>query len=135
MLVTFAIIVIAVIFAFMMLQFYAANRARRLAGTPLAPYVVKKLSIPKNRPALLYFTSPSCSMCRIQEEEMGNWKPESARFLKVNIAENLDIARELNIMGTPSFILVDGKSMIREVLIGRQRMDKLNAIVQNLAAA
>ena len=123
-----AIIVFAVIFAFIGLQYFAVSRARRLRGQTVEPEIYKKLRVKKNRPALLYFTSPTCSMCRIQEQEMQGWKPKRAQFVTVNIAQHLDIAQYFKIMGTPSFVLVDENARVQDVLIGKQPVHKLQAL-------
>ena len=134
MLTVLAIVVIAVVFAFILLQSFTIARAKRMAGQQVPEHIFKRLKLPKQSPALIYFTSPSCSMCRIQEQEMNNWKPAHAKFVKVNIAEKLDVAKYFNIMGTPSFVLVDASGMISQILIGRQPLSKLDRIIEEAAA-
>ncbi len=129
MLTTVAIVVFAVIFAFILLQNFVLMRARSQRGRSVEADVVRKLRLKKGRPALLYFTSPTCSMCRIQEQEMAGWKPREIQFVKVNVAEHLEVAQYFKIMGTPSFVLLDENRRIREVLVGRQPLNRLENLV------
>ncbi len=125
MLEVIAIIVFAVIFAFIGLQYFAVSRAKRLRGQTVEPAIFKKLRLKKQSPALLYFTSPTCSMCRIQEQEIQGWKPRNVQWVVVNVAQHLDVARYFKIMGTPSFILIDEQARVQEVLVGKQPLSRL----------
>lgn len=61
--------------------------------------------------SILYFFSPGCAACRPltpRFKEMSNRRPASV-FL-VNVAEDLNLARALKVMATPSVVEVaDGK--------------------------
>ncbi|RMD98152.1 MAG: thioredoxin [Calditrichaeota bacterium] len=129
MLTVLGILVFAIIFAIVLLQIFALARAKQMTGKSVSPDILKRLRLSNHSPALLYFTSPTCSMCRIQEQEMAQWKPSGARFVKVNIAEHLDVARYFNIMGTPSFVLLGEDGNVKQVLIGRQSVSKLDNLL------
>lgn len=94
------------------LQLFVRLRARALAGKPLPELPrawTKKLG--RNTGALLYFFSPSCGACRTitpRMTEMSRRRPTSV--FVVNVADDLELARALKVMATPSVVEVaDGK--------------------------
>jgi thioredoxin 1 len=87
-------------------------RARLLRGKPLPELPgswSKKLA--GRAGSLLYFFSPGCAACRPltpRFKEMSSRRPTSV-FL-VNVAEDLNLARALKVMATPSVVEVaDGR--------------------------
>jgi thiol-disulfide isomerase/thioredoxin len=94
------------------LQIAIRLRARLLQGKPIPQLPgswSKKLA--GRTGSILYFFSPGCAACRPltpRFKEMSNRRPTSVYL--VNVAEDLDLARALKVMATPSLIEVaDGK--------------------------
>lgn len=73
---------------------------------------------------LYYFYSASCGPCRAIKPMVEKLRQAHRNLIPIDVSQNLEIAREFGIAGTPSFILVvDGQ--IEQVLLGGQTEGKL----------
>ena len=106
---TYLVAIVAVVVGLMLvMQLVVRLRARALRGKPLPELAAgwaKKLS--GRSASVLYFFSPGCAACKPltpRFQEMSQHRPGSV-FL-VNVAEDLSLARALNVMATPSVIEV-----------------------------
>lgn len=100
---------VAALFGLMVvMQVVIRLKARALRGKPLPELSgawTKKLAGQSSR--ILYFFSPGCAACRPvtpRFQEMSKRRPKSV--FVVNVAEELSLARALNVMATPSLIEV-----------------------------
>lgn len=77
---------------------------------------------------LYYFYSASCGPCRAIKPLVEKLRQSHPNLIPVDVGQNIELARQFRIAGTPSFILVEGGS-IREVLLGGQTERKLSSLL------
>jgi thiol-disulfide isomerase/thioredoxin len=106
---TYLFIIVAALVGLMVaMQLAIRLRARALRGKPL-PALSDTWSkrLAGRDGSLLYFFSPACAACRSitpRIQEMSRRRPKSV--FAVDVAEDLALARALNVMATPSLIEV-----------------------------
>lgn len=83
-------------------------------------------------PVLLDFWSPSCGPCRAiapmidrLAEEFG----ETAKMVKVNLYDNMNLAQKLGVESLPTILLFKGGKEVGR-LTGPQKQDKLAELVK-----
>ncbi len=102
----------------------AVYKANRLKGRRVSGF-------PKGR-LFLYFFSPKCGACVAMEKELAKLKGVRIKRIDVSVRENLQLARELGIMATPTLVLLEN-GVVQEVLIGVQKADRLKELFHNEA--
>jgi len=116
----FDIIFVLIVFSFLFvfgIRFYWKWKAKRIKGKPLPPSLLTPRL--KKGVGLIYFYSPNCRPCQVVEPVYKKLSKElkGVTFLKVNVLENPQPAREIGILATPSMVITeDGK--VREVILG-----------------
>ncbi|WP_457681056.1 thioredoxin family protein [Thermovibrio sp.] len=114
--VAFVLIVFSLLFI-LGLRIYWNWKAKRLKGKPLPP----SLQTPKLKrgKGLVYFYSPNCRPCQMVEPIYKKLSKElkGVSFVKLNVVEDPTPAREVGILATPAFVVVE-KGQIKEVLLG-----------------
>ncbi|KAG1653994.1 Thioredoxin [Nymphon striatum] len=78
----------------------------------------------KQNRILLYFMAPHCGMCRHVTpiiDELSNQRNDVKR---VDISINADVAKELGVLGTPAFVLIEN-GVIDKVKLGALPKDKI----------
>jgi thioredoxin 1 len=109
---TFLIILSAGFFGFMLLgQLLIRSRAKGFEGKPL-PALPGKLgsTLASKQSALLYFMSPQCGACRPWTARFKEMSKRNSHVHVINVAEELELARALGVMATPSTLVVkDGR--------------------------
>ncbi len=110
---TYLVMAVAGFFALMaLMQVMVRVRAGLLKGKPL-PELPRawQRKLQGSRGALVYFFSPGCAACRPltpRFKEMSTRRPMSV--FAVDVAQDLDLARALKVMATPSVVeIADGK--------------------------
>ena len=66
---------------------------------------------------LMYFYSPSCRACKSLTPIVRSLSKKHKNVFSINITKDMDTARKLGIMGTPSIVLVEG-GIIKEFMAG-----------------
>jgi len=66
---------------------------------------------------LMYFYSPSCRACKSLTPIVRSLSKKYKNVFSINITKDMDTARKLGIMGTPSIVLVEDK-IIKEFMAG-----------------
>jgi thioredoxin 1 len=101
-------IVLALVGLMMAMQLVVRLKARALRGKPLpelsGPWSTR---LAGRSASILYFFSPGCGACKPltpRFEEMSRRRPKSV--FVVNVAEEMDLARALSVMATPSLVEV-----------------------------
>ena len=83
--------------------------------------------IKKGDKVLLYFYSPSCRACKAITPVVKSLQKKRKDIFSINITKDMDTARKLSVMGTPSFVVVED-GVIKEYLagaLGEQRILEL----------
>lgn len=84
---------------------------------------------------MLFFTADWCSDCRFIKPRMPEVEAENSDFtwIEVDRDDNMDIARDLRIMGIPSFVAFDqGKEIGRLVNKDRKTKEEVQAFIDTL---
>jgi len=92
---------------------YVRIRARAMNGKPLPALpggVGTSISRAKN--GLVYFMTPSCGACRAITPKMSALAKKNKNVFVIDVSENLELARALRIMATPSTIEIDSGRVV-----------------------
>lgn len=101
-------LVIAVVLGFMIVsQIRIRARVKALEGKPL-PTLPGRLGkqLASQQSALLYFMSPQCGACRPWTTRFTEMSKRNAHIHVINVAQELEMARALGVMATPSTVVV-----------------------------
>lgn len=83
--------------------------------------------IKKGDKVLLYFYSTNCRACKAITPIVKSLQKKRKDIFSINISKDMDTARKLSVMGTPSFVVVED-GIIKEYIagaIGEQRILEL----------
>lgn len=90
------------------LQLLVRIRARALQGKPLPPVpgaIGKRLASADR--GLVYFMSPQCGACRRWTPKLTELSRQGRNVFVIDVTQNLEVARALGVMATPSTIEVE----------------------------
>jgi thioredoxin 1 len=115
---TTILIVSLLVMAFLFIQLLPYIKAREMQGRD-APDLSDVLDVNQGQQQklLLYFWSPSCSMCRGMTPVIEKLAQQRNDVVSINAAKNTEVARRLKVMGTPTLVLLN-KGKIEQVLLG-----------------
>lgn len=120
-----AVLLIAFLLGVQLFAFLSARRVRgkQPAGLtgPLGDAVAS------GRTVMAYFFSPSCAACVRQTPVVERLRQEYPDVYSINVPEDLDTARKLGVMGTPSIVLIRG-GIVKEFLLGYQPEARLRSL-------
>jgi thioredoxin 1 len=106
-----------------LLRLAVQARTRRLVG--------RQTESPHQLPTLLYFTSPDCAPCRLQQvphlETLRGRLPDTYRQITVDVSADPDTARRYGVLTAPTTVLVDCNGTVRAVNAGVATADRLAA--------
>jgi len=110
---TILILVIALIVAITLIQVLMFVRSKKSVGEaiPLDKIDVEIAENIRENSGLIYFYSPKCHNCKIQKPIIDKIKPDNYIILKVDVTQDLETARTLRIMGTPSLVFFEGNKI------------------------
>lgn len=66
---------------------------------------------------LMYFYSPNCRACKSITPIIRSLSKKHKNVFSINISKDMDTARKLGILGTPSIVMVEG-GIIKEFMAG-----------------
>jgi len=112
-------------FALMLWQFYPLIKLRSARGKHAPSLDLLLTDDQRNSPKLLlYFMSPQCGMCREITPLVDSLALQHSNILKVDLFEHTTVARELNVMATPAFILLIN-GVVEKVKLGGLTQQKI----------
>jgi len=87
-------------------------------------------------PAIVYFASPLCALCEIQQQpalqrllaDVG----DTVQVIEVNALEQPEAARRWGVLSVPTTFILDQQGQPREVNIGVAELEKLKRQLQRL---
>lgn len=123
------LIVSLLVVAFLFIQLLPFIKAREMQGkdTPDLSDVLGEKQRRQQR-LLIYFWSPSCSMCRGMTPVIEKLAQQRDDVVSINAAENTEVARRLKVMGTPTMVLLN-KGKIERVLLGAKSEKTINGLL------
>jgi len=103
---------------YLVMQGPAWLRARKVRGKALEGLMeVLPAGVDPSARLLLYFWSPSCGMCRNTTPVINELQNERKDVVSVNAMEQLALAQQTGIMGTPAFVVVH-QGLIEQLVMG-----------------
>lgn len=111
-------------------RFWQQRRLNNLAVTAAPPEVVRLVD--GERPALLYFTTPDCAQCRLQQAPILNQLAAKVDVAihKLDAVEQETMARFYGIMTVPTTVLLDAQLRPVAVNHGVTPLQRLQAQVE-----
>jgi len=100
------------------LRVYWNFKSKRMKGKEL-PVLEGEFARLKKGKGVIYFYAPNCRPCKMVEPVIKKLSKEFKKihFVRVNVAENPEMARKFGILATPAVIVTkDGK--MEDVLLG-----------------
>lgn len=121
-------LVIAIVAAILLFQYYLSNLAKRSLGLP-APDTTAVDGAVHNMPRrLYYFYATHCHNCKAMTPIVDQLCVTHSNLVKINVDDAKDIASGFRIVGTPSFALVEDGHIL-EMLLGSQSEKKLTTML------
>lgn len=119
------IIVVSIVLLFIVFQFLMIRKSKSQKGKQIeiVDGIISE-TVNKNQKLLIYFWGPGCAACRPQTKIIDNLKQSYDNILSFDISTDLNTARKLGIMATPTILVIKNK-IIEEVLIGVQNRERL----------
>jgi thioredoxin 1 len=115
-------IILALLFG---LQIWMRIKAKKLVGEELSREIAQGEFFAGEENKIIYFFSISCSACKQMMPVIDELISEfPGRIKKADVARNMDLARHIGIMATPTTVIIKGRSVI-DVLLGVQSRKKL----------
>jgi thioredoxin-like negative regulator of GroEL len=118
------LVIIALLAAVVLLLGLAVRRiAGRRSEARLGHHLpaVLRDRVPQGSPSLLYFFGPHCPSCRQQARILDGLETDAGiRTLRINAAEERDVAEWFGIATVPSSVVVGADGTVRRVLPGFQ---------------
>ena len=110
-------------------QLFALFKARRIKGKQVSGLTGPLgEAVDAGRPVLAYFFSPSCAACVRQTPIVRRLQQEYPDVFAVNVSENIQTARRVGVMGTPSIVLIR-EGAVQEFLLGFQPEARLRSLL------
>jgi thiol-disulfide isomerase/thioredoxin len=101
-------VIVAFLGLMIVMQVVVRLRARAQTGKPV-PALTGALGkhVAKGRKALVYFFSPGCAACRTITPQIRELSRRNGDVHLVDVSQDLETARALSVMATPSFVEID----------------------------
>ncbi|MDA3941295.1 MAG: thioredoxin family protein [Spirochaetia bacterium] len=114
----FIYIVLGLIAAFFLLQFSMGLKMRMKKGKSVPDMNGAHGRMVKNgSKVMMYFFSPNCRACKSITPIIRSLSKKHKNVFSINITKDMDTARKLGILGTPSIVLVES-GIIKEFMAG-----------------
>ncbi|MCK5674354.1 MAG: thioredoxin family protein [Spirochaetales bacterium] len=114
----FVYIVLGIVAAFFLLQFFMGLKMKMKKGktVPVLGGAHGRM-IKAGSKVMMYFYSPNCRACKSITPIVRALSKKHKNVFSINITKDMDTARQLGILGTPSIVLVED-GIIKEFMAG-----------------
>ncbi len=85
--------------------------------------------IKKGDKVLLYFYSTNCRACKAITPIVKSLQKKRKDIFSINVSKDMDTARKLSVMGTPSFVVIED-GIIKEYLAGAIGEQKILELIE-----
>ena len=108
-------------------------REIRVAGDSLLPALSDLGHAPGERATLLQFSSAFCAPCRATKRILSDVAAAvpGVRHVEVDAESNLELVRRLNILKTPTTLVLDGQGRVTKRAAGQPRKEHILAALEN----
>ena len=93
-------------------------------------------SAPRNKPVLVYFTTPDCLPCKTVQrpaiDQVSSMLGEGLEVIEINAYDQPELAKTWGVMSVPTTFLLDARGEARYVNNGVARAEKLLEQIQTL---
>ncbi len=114
----FVYIVLGIVAVFFLLQFFMGLKMKMKKGKGVPDLTgAHGRMISNGSKVLMYFYSPNCRACKTLTPILRGLSKKHKNVFSINITKDMDTARKLGVLGTPSIVLVDG-GIIKEFMAG-----------------
>jgi len=114
----FVYIVLGLVAAFFLLQFFMGLKMKMKKGKSVPELNgAHGRMVKSGTKVLMYFYSPNCRACKSLTPILRGLSKKHKNVFSINITKDMDTARNLGILGTPSIVLVEG-GIIKEFMAG-----------------
>ncbi len=99
------------------LRLYWKRKAKKMKGRPV-PTKGEFMRLKKGK-GVVYFHAPNCRPCAFVDPVIKKLSKEvkGVHFIKVNVAEKPEVAREFGILATPTVVITENGT-VKEILMG-----------------
>jgi thioredoxin 1 len=118
------LILVMLVLSRMFIPWYTAWKARGNDAQPLKTL----LGIDDGR-YLVLFWSPSCGQCRTMSALVDELSERRNDVRSVDLSEHRDLARELGVMATPAFVVIE-KGTVRQIQLGARTQAQLLKLLE-----
>ena len=101
------------------------NKGRKVEGVP--GQIGRRIN--QGEEVLLYFYSPSCRACKAQTPIFKRIKKQFGNAFEIDVSRDGEIAKNFNVMGTPSIVWIKGGT-IQEFWVGLRQEEQLLKLLQ-----
>ncbi len=112
------------------------QRAQVRHAVHLAPVDPLLAALRPGVPAILYFTSPTCVPCKMQQrpaiQRLLNEMGDGVQVIEVDALEQPDAADRWGVLSIPTTFILDRQGQPREINYGVTRVEKLKHQLQSL---
>jgi thiol-disulfide isomerase/thioredoxin len=119
------------VLAYELFRRWQVRHAAQLA--PLDPLLA---ALRPGVPAILYFTSPTCIPCKMQQrpaiQRLLNELGDGVQVIEVDAVEQPEAADRWGVLSIPTTFILDGQGQPRETNYGVARVEKLKHQLQSL---
>ncbi len=88
-----------------------------------------------DKPVLVYFHLPSCAKCGTWNgvaEGLVNDTAGKVKWVKINVANNQGLAKKLNILSAPNFLVYQNGAEVERFVGDRVNYEEMSGYFQNL---
>ena len=111
-------IALGIITAFFLLQFFMGLKMKMKKGKSVPDLSgAHGRMIKSGSKVMMYFYSPNCRACKSITPILRTLSKKHKNVFSINITKDMDTARKLGILGTPSIVMVEN-GIIKEFMAG-----------------
>ncbi|MCB9257951.1 MAG: thioredoxin family protein [Ignavibacteriales bacterium] len=105
------LVVLLGLFVFFQIGFYIKSKKTVGQQIPFDKIESEFLDKIKDKKGFVYFHSPTCHNCKNQTPIVEKLKEKFSSIISIDVSKNLQTARALNVMGTPSIVFFGGNEI------------------------
>lgn len=130
------LIILVVLGTLAVVSYRLFRRVQVRHAAQLAPVDPLLVALRPGVPAILYFTSPTCVPCKMQQrpaiQRLLNEMGDRVQVIEVDALEQPDAADRWGVLSIPTTFILDRQGQPRQINYGVTRVEKLKHQLQSL---